>query len=184
MLESIFFVLWFFVPAGLANLAAFASGKIRFLKPFNYPVDGFVKFRGKRLLGSHKTVRGFVIGVSVGILICYFQVYLYTHIPLLQQILPLDYQEIQPALLGFLLGFGALAGDVIKSFFKRRRGLQPGRSWFPYDQIDYILGGILFSWFYLPQSFLFYCVVIVVWFVIHLVMAFIGYLFKLRHKPL
>lgn len=184
MIESIFFVLWFFSPAGLANLAAFSSGKIGFLKRFNYPVDGFVKFRGKRLLGSHKTVRGFVVGVVVSIFACYVQVFLYDHVLLLRQILPLDYHMIQPVLLGILFGFGALTGDAVKSFFKRQMKIQPGKSWFPYDQIDYILGGIFFTWFYLKLPVIFYIMILVIWFVIHLVMAFIGYLFKLRHQPM
>jgi CDP-2,3-bis-(O-geranylgeranyl)-sn-glycerol synthase len=44
-----------------------------------------------------------------------------------------------------LLGFGALAGDSIKSFFKRRVGVKPGKRWFPFDQIDFVIGALAFA---------------------------------------
>ena len=48
-------------------------------------------------------------------------------------------------LLGALLGFGAMTGDAVKSFFKRQRGIPPGKSWFPFDQLDFVVGGLLFA---------------------------------------
>src|SRR5258708_20774506 len=152
MLESIFFSLWFFAPAGFANLAAFVAGKIDFLKKFNYPVDCYSKFRSKRILGDHKTVRGFLAAVITGILICTIEVFLYSSFLHIRSIIPLDYYTIDPVILGTLLGFGALFGDAAKSFFKRQANVPPGRSWFPFDQIDYIIGGVVFSFFYIRLS--------------------------------
>jgi len=37
---------------------------------------------------------------------------------------------------------GALIGDLIKSFAKRRLGIQAGSTWVPFDQVDYIAGAI------------------------------------------
>src|SRR5690242_14223793 len=136
MLESIFFAFWFFGPAGLANLAAFTSGKIGILKKFNYPVDGYRRFRGTRILGSHKTIRGFLAAIVAGIFCVYLEIFLYNSFAMIRQLVPLDYSEVNPFLLGTLLGFGALTGDSIKSFFKRQVHIQPGRSWIPFDQID------------------------------------------------
>ena len=184
MFGSIFFSLWFFAPAGFANLAAFLSGKIKFLKKFNYPVDCYKKFLGKRLLGSHKTVRGFIAAIVVGIIACALEVFVYNSFSSIRQVIPLDYATINPVILGILLGFGALAGDGVKSFFKRRQGIQPGRSWFPFDQIDYILGGIAFSFLYIQLSLGWYIILFIVWFLMHPLTTFIGYLFRLRHQPL
>ncbi|MEM3153941.1 MAG: CDP-archaeol synthase, partial [Candidatus Woesearchaeota archaeon] len=39
-------------------------------------------------------------------------------------------------------GIGALLGDSIKSFFKRRLGILPGRPWIPFDQVDYAIGAL------------------------------------------
>jgi CDP-2,3-bis-(O-geranylgeranyl)-sn-glycerol synthase len=183
ILKELFFVFWFFAPAGVANMMAFFSGKIPFLKPFTYPVDFFLKINGKRVLGSHKTIRGFIVGTLAAVLIVYFEVFLYQQIPLLRTILPLNYEYINPLLLGGLLGLGALVGDSVKSFFKRRMKISPGKSWVPFDQIDFILGGMLFSTFYIQLSLLEYCLLFIVWLVIHPAISFSGYLFRLKKDP-
>jgi CDP-2,3-bis-(O-geranylgeranyl)-sn-glycerol synthase len=46
------------------------------------------------------------------------------------------------------MGFGALAGDSIKSFFKRRLGFAPGKAWVPFDQLDFIVGGLTLTSLY------------------------------------
>lgn len=184
MLEMIFFTLWFFAPAGCANLAAFLSGKIRFLKKFNYPADFYLKFSGKRILGDHKTVRGFISAIIMGIVICMLEVYLYNTFFSIRQLVYLDYSTVNSVLLGALLGFGALFGDALKSFFKRQTGISPGTSWFPFDQIDYIVGGVAWSLLYIRLSFPDYLILFVVWFLMHPLSTFIGYLFKLRRRPI
>jgi len=184
MFESIFFSLWFFAPSGLANLAAFLAGKIGILKKFNYPVDCHKKFKGKRILGNHKTFRGFAAAIVIGILICAIQVWFYETFSGIRQLVPLDYSSLDPVFLGALLGFGALFGDAVKSFFKRQNNVLPGESWFPFDQVDYIVGGVAFSLLYIQLPFADYIILFIVWFLMHPLMTFIGYLFKLRKKPL
>lgn len=184
VLADIFFAIWFFAPAGLANLCAFASGKIPFLRPYNYPADFGLRIGGKRILGSHKTIRGFIIGIIAGIIGVYIQVWFYQEVTWMQKYFPVHYDVINPIMLGFLLGFGALLGDAVKSFFKRRRGIQPGRSWFPFDQIDYIVGGIALTWFYVPLEGRIYAIMFITWALIHPITTFIGYLFRLRRKPI
>src|SRR6266480_4674307 len=104
MIRELFFVFWFFGPAGTANMFAFFSGKIPFIKRYNYPVDGRLKLRGKRILGNHKTIRGFVCGILAAIIIVYIEVFLFEYIPFLQTWLPLDYSSVNPITLGFLAG--------------------------------------------------------------------------------
>jgi CDP-2,3-bis-(O-geranylgeranyl)-sn-glycerol synthase len=48
-----------------------------------------------------------------------------------------------PWILGALFGAGIVAGDHIKSFFKRRIGIPPGERWWPFDQLDFVVGGLL-----------------------------------------
>src|SRR4051812_27852644 len=48
-------------------------------------------------------------------------------------------------LLGAWIGLGALSGDLVKSFAKRRRGILPGQAWIPFDQIDWLLGALAFA---------------------------------------
>lgn len=184
MIEQLFFAFWFFAPVGIAILAAFYSGKSKQLRKYSYPVDGYKTFRGKRIFGSHKTVRGFIVGILAATIIVYLQVLAYQMSPILQDLIRLDYTTLDPLLFGFLSGFGALAGDAIKSFFKRQIGIAPGKSWFPFDQIDHILGGIVFTWFYIQLTIVDYVLILVIWFLIHPLSTFIGYLFKLKKTPL
>lgn len=46
-------------------------------------------------------------------------------------------------LFGALVGGFALVGDAVKSYFKRRRGKERGAAWFPFDQLDFVVFGLL-----------------------------------------
>lgn len=127
-------IIWFFLPAYTANVAA----SIFKIKVLARPVS-------EKLFGSHKTWSGFMIGTSLAVLISILQKILF-NFEFFQQISLLDYSQ-NYLLIGFLLGFGALLGDVVKSFVKRRAGIAPGEKWVPFDQIDYTLGAICLSLF-------------------------------------
>lgn len=127
-------IIWFFLPAYTANIAA-SLFKIKLLAK---PVS-------EKLFGSHKTWSGFLVGTSLAILVSILQKILF-NLDFFQQISLLDYSQ-NFLLIGFLLGFGALFGDTIKSFFKRQVGIAPGEKWVPFDQIDYTLGALLLSLF-------------------------------------
>jgi CDP-2,3-bis-(O-geranylgeranyl)-sn-glycerol synthase len=184
MILDLIFVFWFFAPAGVANIAAFFSSKIPYIRKFSYPVDGYAMFRKKRVLGDHKTIRGFVCGVFAGIGIVYLQIFLYNNLWFVPHIISLDYNTVNPIFLGSLAGFGALAGDAVKSFFKRQMGIKPGVSWVPFDQIDYIVGGILFTSLYIALPFWQYVFLFFVWFFLHPFTSFLGYLLKFKNQPL
>src|SRR5271157_592835 len=149
IINDILFVLWFFLPAGLANVAPVFAMKLPFLRAFNLPLDFYATFRGKRILGGHKTVRGLLSGILTGILTVYLQIYLYEQVPLVRSFVPIDYSSINPILFGFLSAIGALGGDAVKSFFKRQLEIPPGKSWFPFDQVDYVIGGMIVTSFYI-----------------------------------
>src|SRR4051812_22356780 len=130
MSKDILFALWFFVPAGVANVMPILAAKIPGLRHWDAPVDGGSRLRGKRVFDDHKTWRGIVTGVIAGILILKLQVNLYDQYAWARDISgPLNYDKISVLGLGFLLGFGALFGDMIKSLAKRQFGVQPGSSW-------------------------------------------------------
>jgi len=127
-------VMWFFLPAYFANMAPVIFGKINFLKK---PIN-------EKVFGSHKTWRGIFFGLVLALLISILQVYLYKY-DFFRGISFFDYNFSNAILLGFLLGLGALVGDLTKSFFKRKVGKKPGERWFIVDQLDYVFGGLLFS---------------------------------------
>jgi CDP-2,3-bis-(O-geranylgeranyl)-sn-glycerol synthase len=109
-----------FFPAMIANSSPVIFTRI----PWNWPVHG-------RLFGPNKTWRGLILGTLAGGLVGHLLGLVY---PLL------DWQ------VGLQMSFGALVGDLIKSFFKRRVGKDAGRDWMPFDQIDWIIGALALSW--------------------------------------
>lgn len=46
-------------------------------------------------------------------------------------------------LYGTAFGAGALLGDLIKSFFKRRLNIAPGKPFIPFDQLDFVFGALI-----------------------------------------
>lgn len=46
------------------------------------------------------------------------------------------------ALFGGIVGFAALVGDAVKSYFKRRTGRDRGQPWVPFDQLDFVVFGL------------------------------------------
>lgn len=137
-----FFVLkcfYFMLPAYFANMAPVIAKRINL---FDFPLDFNKKLGNKPILGSHKTFRGLIFGIIFAVIIAYAQFLLYK-IEFFRSISLFTYERW--LLLGFLMGFGALAGDGVKSFFKRRIGIKPGAKFIPFDQIDFIVGALVFA---------------------------------------
>ncbi len=178
------FVIWFFLPAGLGNVAPIVAAKLPWLKAWSFPLDGYATFRGKRVFGDHKTVRGLLSGLFIGVVTAALQVRLYREVPLVRQIIPIDYTDLNPWLFGALSSTGALTGDALKSFFKRQLGIPPGKSWIPFDQVDYVIGGIVFTALYIRLSWIQYLLLLVIWSLLHPLATYIGYAMKLKDHPL
>lgn len=183
-LKNVLFVLWFFLPAGLANMAPIFAAHVSALKELDFPLDGKKTFRGKRVFGSHKTVRGLVCGILVGMATVYLQVFLFAHVSQIRTFVPLDYTSLCPWFLGLLASVGALGGDAVKSFLKRQMDIAPGKSWFPFDQIDYVLGGILLTALYIQLSIWQYLLLFIIWSLTHPLATSVGYVMKLKDNPM
>ncbi len=185
VMNSILFALWFFIPAGVANMAPIIAAHLPYLSKFNAPLDYGMKYRGKPIFGKNKTWRGLVSGIVAASLVVYIQQLIWQtgDIHFLTSD-SMNYIYYSPLLLGALFGAGALLGDATESFFKRQRGTLPGKSWFPFDQIDYIIGGCLALAFVARLSILEYLLILWIWFVMHLFFSYLGYLLKLKSQPI
>jgi CDP-2,3-bis-(O-geranylgeranyl)-sn-glycerol synthase len=184
MLLKIFFLVWFFLPSGIANSVPVFAARLPWLDRWNYPADGYISAGSRRLLGDHKTIRGFVCGIVAGLAVTVIQFAVMRHWPHLAGTFPQDYVQANPYLLGLLLGAGALLGDSAKSFLKRRVGIAPGKSWFPFDQLDYVLGSIVFTVWYIPLPTGYYLGLLVIGFILHMAAVYVGYLLKIRDRAM
>lgn len=156
--------LYFIFPAYCANAAPVIFGG-------GAPIDAGRKFLdGKPILGSHKTFRGFFVGLAVGTFVGFVQFVLFRSSSFLQQLLLFQ----STILLGFMLSLGALVGDLIESFFKRRLGLRPGSSLPIADQLDFVVVALLFSLPVSPPPLLIVLIIIVITPPIHLLTNFLG----------
>lgn len=125
---------WFLIPAYVANPTAvlFGGGK---------PMDSGLRLKdGRRLLGDGKTWRGFAGGTLSGMLIGGIQ---HTSAWVAGTGQFSFGSPLQAALLIFLLSCGALLGDILGSFIKRRAGIERGAKTPGLDQYDFLIGATI-----------------------------------------
>lgn len=178
MIETLALAFWFFVPAAAANSIPVVASKVEPLKKWTTPMDFGKKWRGKPVLGANKTWRGLFVGVTLACIIAAIQYAVW---------LPPEFADKSfgfMVFLGGVMGLGALVGDAVESFFKRRINRDAGQSWFPFDQIDYVLGGIVFTlpFVQLPLSAYFW--VVALYFVIHVASVYLFYKLGVREHPI
>lgn len=141
MITFLLKIFYFMLPAYFANMAP-----VIFKENFKFlaiPIDFGKKINNKPLFGKTKTIRGFLLGILLSIFIVFIQTNLYQD-NFFEKISIIEYEKENLIILGFLFGFGALFGDLIKSFIKRRMNKKPSKSWKGFDQLDYVIGSILF----------------------------------------
>jgi len=155
-LETVLAAVYLFLPAYFANASPVVLGG-------GEPLDGGRKWLdGKPFLGSHKTVKGtllgFVVGAVVGVL----------------QGNPVG---------GALQSVGAVAGDIVASFFKRRWNLRPGEGMPLVDQLDFIIFAVLLSYPVQRTSPEAMLVMLVVTVPIHYAVNYVAWLLRLKENP-
>jgi CDP-2,3-bis-(O-geranylgeranyl)-sn-glycerol synthase len=142
--EIIIQALWLVLPAYIANASALLVGG-------GTPIDFDKNWKdGRRILGDGKTWRGFFAGAFVGISAGFG----FSIVAILANNSDFAFLGLSdfgrfPIMIPiiFSICFGALLGDLIESFFKRRVGKNRGEDWIPFDQIDFIVGVLFFSFF-------------------------------------
>ena len=185
MIQDLLFAIWFLLPAALANAVPIFVAAIPVLKRFDAPIDGGKLWRGHQLLGPHKTWRGIISGIIVATLLLWLQVILFEHFEWARYIsADVNYSTLPILILGPLFAIGALGGDAIESFFKRQKNIKSGGSWVPFDQLDYIIGSVIISLFFVILSPLQYVYIFLIWFIMHLLASYIGYKLGLKKDPI
>lgn len=155
--------LYFFLPAYFANMAPVLLKGV--------PVLGIPVWRKK--FGKNKTWRGLVAAVLMGILVFWLQKYLF-RLDFFYRLSFIDYSDFS-WILGFLLGLGAILGDLAGSYFKRRQKIKEGESWKPWDQLDFVIGGMVLSWLVYVPSMGVILILLVVSPFLHMLFSWLGY---------
>ena len=173
--------LWLLLPAGFANMAPVFAAKI--LPRWNTPVDFGHAWKGNEIFGSHKTYRGIISGTALGLLTFSIQQALYRSFPFFEELSFFNYNEVSP-FFGAWMGFGALLGDLAKSFFKRRFAIAPGKAWIPFDQVDWIVGALISVCVVFVPNFALVIASFLVGLGLHFLIKYVGFLWKLNPTPL
>lgn len=123
---------------------------------------------GRPIFGKNKTFRGFFAGLIVGTVAGVAESLIFNY----------------PVAFGLMLSLGALFGDLVGAFVKRRLDVPPGGLLPVVDQVDFILGAILFS---LPLSMVLswesVVTVLIITPPIHLLTNFVAYKLRLKSNP-
>lgn len=180
MKELLFYILqcfYFILPAYFANMAPVIVRKL-----FGFlavPIDFGGKIGGRDIFGKNKTWRGLIFGIFFSIIITFFQFMLY-NISFFESVSFVDYRNW--IFLGFMIGLGALGGDLIKSFFKRRIGIKPGNKWPIIDQIDFVIGTIIVARLFFFFGYTFVLVTLTMSIILTITVNHISHYFGVREE--
>jgi CDP-2,3-bis-(O-geranylgeranyl)-sn-glycerol synthase len=146
-------VMYFIFPAYTANSFAVLVGG-------GMPMDGGRKLKdGRRILGDGKTWRGFAGGVLLAAGVGCIMNWAGTMLPA-DWVTPwsrgdwtysIDWQAALPAV--FLLCLGAMLGDALGSFIKRRTGIERGGKALLLDQLGFLVIALLLPAAVMPGWF-------------------------------
>src|SRR3989337_4139325 len=128
---------WLMIPAYISNPMAVVLGG-------GTPIDLGKNWKdGRRILGDGKTIRGLIGGTICGIIAGIIQILISPGDPF-----------IIPLAAVITLSFGALLGDIVKSFFKRRIGFTRGAQLPLVDQLDFVIGAWVITYIFDSQWFI------------------------------
>lgn len=127
VVDTVIVAIWVMLPAYIPNNVAVLTGGGR-------PIDGGRTLDdGKRILGDGKTWRGTAVGTAAGIVVALFLSWIH---PFVSGVVFVDPFPIAAAI---SLPFGAMLGDILASFLKRRTGRRRGASFPVVDQLDFVI---------------------------------------------
>ncbi len=154
------------LPCYVANAAPVVVAK---LMPRRHPIDFGLKFLdGRRIFGDSKSIEGFAAGVAAGSAAS----------------LPLHALGLLSVGEGVALACGAMLGDLLGSFVKRRLGLGPGAPAPLLDQLLFLITALalyqaLFGLLEVPTAI----VLCLITPPLHLATNFVAYRLGLKDRP-
>ena len=178
ILETIVVAFWAMLPAYVPNNAAVLAGGGR-------PIDGGRTWGDRRVLGDGKTWRGTAMGIVAGVALAAALTVLE---PTASDALGFDVPAFSAfAALG--LAGGAMLGDILASFLKRRSGRQRGAMFPGLDQLDFVVVSLPLTallatdWFLTWFTLEVILVVVVLTPILHVTTNVIAYKLGLKNEP-
>ncbi|WP_290812917.1 CDP-2,3-bis-(O-geranylgeranyl)-sn-glycerol synthase [Halovivax sp.] len=142
LVETVIVAFWLMLPAYVPNNAAVLAGGGR-------PIDGGRTWGEKRVLGDGKTWRGTAVGTAAGALLA---LALNAVAGDVGSAIGADLPTF-PAAAVLALPFGAMCGDILASFLKRRTGRERGAPFPLVDQLDFVVVSLAFAFVAAPGWF-------------------------------
>ena len=180
LLIAVLSAVYFMLPAYVANLSGLAFGG-------GTPVDGGRECKdGRRLIGNGVTWKclqnGTIIGTLVGAVLGIIGTFYGDLSVLTGGIIDLHVYGslIGGLILGFLMAFGALLGDAVGSFLKRRIGLERGAPAPFMDQLDFVVGALVLSLLVVRISWSFFIIIALLSLFLHLGSNTFAYLIGIK----
>ncbi|MCC6045838.1 MAG: CDP-2,3-bis-(O-geranylgeranyl)-sn-glycerol synthase [Ignisphaera sp.] len=175
-LNTIIRILWFLLPAYVANGTPVVTARLLQKLGFQrHPIDFGKKFvDGRRILGDSKSWEGLITGILTGTLAGY-----------MQSLYQLIKAPTNFVIVGFVLSIGAMIGDILGAFIKRRLGLNPGEPVLLLDQLLFIITALGLSTILnlLKLSLFEWLMAITLTFILHIITNFLAYVVGLKDVP-
>lgn len=159
------------IDAILVYLPAMVSNAVPVFIKKGAPLDrGKLFIDGRRILGDGKTIEGFITGLYFGFIVStLYAIMLNDYILLLQL---------------WASSIGALLGDIIGSFVKRRMGIPRGGKAIGLDQLDFYIGAnaLLVATMFNISTQLFIVGLVIVM-ILHIATNRVAYILGLKNVP-
>ncbi len=150
LVASAIAVLWLLLPTYVANaFATLPRGR-------GPPMDFGRSWArdGRRIFGPSKSWSGFLFAGFAAMPICLLEAWLILIAPPDLKLVPVLAPTVLGAVpLAAILTFGAMTGDALGSFFKRRSGLESGARTLLVDQLPFVLVPIAIGLVVYPSLF-------------------------------
>ena len=179
VVETVAVAVWAMLPAYIPNNAAVLAGGGR-------PIDGGRTLPdGTRPLGDGKTWRGTAAGTAAGVAVALA----------LNLLEPVVTDATGLGLPGFpvhaavALALGAMLGDILASFLKRRTGRERGASFPGVDQLDFVVASlgmtlvVATEWFLATFTLPVLVVVVIFTPLLHVATNAGAYVLELKNEP-
>ena len=178
VLETVAIAIWVMLPAYIPNNVAVLAGGGR-------PIDAGRTWNGRRILGDGKTWRGTAFGTVAGVVVAL----------LLNQLQPAAVAATGlsvptfPLVAAVTLAFGAMLGDILASFLKRRTGRERGAAFPGVDQLDFVVVSLVLTaavateWFLAAFTLPVIVTVLLVTPLLHVTTNAIAYALGLKDEP-